>query len=443
MSTQTRNELTTAACLTPPAAGGIAVIQVVGPRAPAVVNPLLKGRRPIDVSRLEPDELRFCQIVDRGEVLDDVLVASRRSPDGVYIIDINLHGGSRIVQRVLLALKAAGAAVIETTGQPAANWPVENHLEQEAIALLARAKTRAVASWLVRAPGALAAAAGEIERQIADGRHEAARAALADLVHHSVEARYLIDGVRVVLTGEPNSGKSTLANALAGVEHSLVSQVPGTTRDWVELPAAIEGLPITLVDTAGVRDTDDPLERESIRRAHRQVATADVVVHVVDRSAPPREPAPPPSEKLTGREAPDPSQKAGQPSASPDSECDPAGAEPEGDWPRRREPACLRVWNKSDLPPHPAHGVHEAAGEADAGRDTLAVSGLTGQGLAELRLRILAAVEMTDWAARPARLYTRRQEALCRKALAALAGHLEADPSPALRALAAPMHQLF
>lgn len=371
-------------------------MQVAGPNAPAIVNPLLQARRAIDVSELDPGELRFCQLLDQGEILDDALVAARRLPGGEVLVDINLHGGPRIVQRVLLALKTAGAQIVEASTHSAMNWPAKDLLEQEAIDLLPQAKTRAVAAWLVRAPGALAAAVQEIVGSISAGQRQAAEVALAGLIDRSVEARYLISGIRVVLIGEPNSGKSTLANALGEAERSIVSETPGTTRDWVEIPAAIDGVPVTVVDTAGIRHTHDPLEQESIRRAQAQAASADVILQVVDRSAP-------------------------EPPA--------AGGAQDPDSPERYGHPVLRVWSKCDLP---AHSTRRATGRGPA---PLALSALTGEGLEALRHTILKAVGMDNWRCRAARLYTPRQQEICRGALAALAGQSDTHPSAVLKAL--------
>src|SRR5437870_2792151 len=94
-----------AACLTPPAVGGVAVVQVVGAAAGDVVSRHLRSKQPIDFHSLDPSQLRLCQFHDEQEIIDDVLVCARWTADGQQVIDLNLHGGPRIVQRVLLALK--------------------------------------------------------------------------------------------------------------------------------------------------------------------------------------------------------------------------------------------------------------------------------------------------------------------------------------------------
>lgn len=379
MSSQAPIEPTTAACLTPPAAGGIAVVQVIGPDAPAAVNPLLRARRPIDVSQMPANALRFCRVMDRGEILDDAVIAARKLPTGSFVVDINLHGGPRIVQRLLLALKSAGVYIVEAHEHVRRSFPMANLLTREAMELLPLAKTRAVAAWLARASDALARGARRVDELLQANDKVAARMAVQQWMDRYTESRYLVEGVRVVLTGRPNSGKSTLANALAGAEHAIVSETAGTTRDWVEIPAAVDGVPVTLVDTAGVRETTDPLERESIHRAGKQLATANLILHVIDRIRPPT---------ADLEDAP----SAGLESSS-------------GGSPR------LVVWNKSDLPPHPGR---PAGSDSRHSPDALRISARTGQGLPELRQWIIQTLGLTGWKERPDRIFTARQRDICR-----------------------------
>lgn len=376
MPSSTPNSPPAAACLTPPSAGGIAVVQVVGIDAPAVVNPILTAKRPVDVMQFRPDELRLCRIADDGQVLDDAIVASRQVTDSTWVIDISVHGGTRIVHRLLKALAANGAKLIDPAQLVQLGQTASNLLDAETVALLPQAKTRQVALWLMRSPTQLVAEATRIEAMLATGQAQAGHTALEQLAERFAQARYLLESIRVVLVGAPNSGKSTLANALAGAEHSIVSPTAGTTRDWVELPAAIDGVPITLVDTAGLRDTEDALEQEAMRRTEQQFATADIVLCVVDRTAPPVLPCvnPPSTDRFTRR--------------------------------------CLQVTNKSDLSPHPQWPIDDERGGAT-------VSAMTGAGLADLRHRILVLAGMADWTCRPACPFTLRQYRACQAALVA------------------------
>ncbi len=114
----------------------------------------------------------------------------------------------------------------------------------------------------------------------------AARARMEALLAESRRGRLLREGITVAIAGRPNVGKSTLFNRLAGVERAIVTAVPGTTRDLITEAVMLSGVRMTLVDTAGVRSTTDPVEREGVLRAEKAIAAADVVVVVLDASAP-------------------------------------------------------------------------------------------------------------------------------------------------------------
>ena len=315
-----------AACLTPPAVGGIAVIQIaITAQAATVVSVptatsaitttasvnkppnnlfaflsrhLRKAGKPVDLESFSPTELRLCRLLDENnEELDEVLVAVRRStnkasndttndaPNDTTIVDLSLHGGTRVVQRTLLLLQRAGVEIVDalTLSRETTPWPTMLHAD--AAELLLRAKTRRVAAWLSQLPERLAAEITAALRLIQQNQIEQVRGRIALLLDAAKWVPMLIDGPRVVLVGEPNSGKSTLANALAEQEQALVSPMAGTTRDWTEHAAAIAGIPFTIVDTAGVREATDPIERLAIERSLQQLQRADLVLHLVDGSA--------------------------------------------------------------------------------------------------------------------------------------------------------------
>ncbi|MBI4581124.1 MAG: 50S ribosome-binding GTPase [Planctomycetes bacterium] len=379
-----------ASCLTPPSPGGIAVVQVIGDAAvPIVSRHLAKAGRPVELSQVPPDELRMCRVTDGAEVLDDAVVCVRQSRQAGAVIDINLHGGPRIVQRVLLMLQREGIRIVE----PAELLPVSGFdagpLCGEVMAAIGRAKTRQVALWLARLPGWLAAEIGRILECVRDDRISEAVAGLDQLLAAGESARILTEGARVVLRGRPNTGKSTLANALSEREHAIVSDSPGTTRDWTEHPAAVHGVPVTVVDTAGIREAADAIEQEAIRRAIQQAERAEVIVRVIDRSSPPH----------------------------PEDQRPPLGARVE----RGRRAAILTVFNKCDLPEHP--------GRLDPGeqgrRDAICISALTGEGLDLLRTRIAESLGLPAGVPWPLAPFAPRQTELLGQARAALTGGLD------------------
>lgn len=373
-----------AACLTPPAMGGVAVIQVVGGGAPRVVGKCLRSRRPLDLATMDPEEIRLCRWVEGDQVIDDALVAVRQNTGGQFVVDISLHGGPRIVQRALLMLQQAGARIVEPLEMLEA-YPAVAAVEREILPLLLKAKTRAVAVWLVEMVQRLPDRVRTILALLDAGQEAPAKQELASLLQAGEQAKALLDGVRVVVVGAPNTGKSTLINSLAGREQAIVSDLPGTTRDWVEHPAAIDGIPVVFVDTAGIHDAKDPIEQEAIRRTHRQAATADLVLTVSDQTTPLQ--VGHGLHLMMAGDSPSPA----------------------------RVPPVIPVVNKSDLPPHPSW-----QDVLTAERGLLRISALTSAGLSDLEAKLVEATGLTGWRQNLVAPVTPRQANCSRSALSVL-----------------------
>lgn len=196
-----------------------------------------------------------------GEVLDDVVVVAG---DGWF--DVNVHGGRRIVARMLEQAGAAGFDVI--TGDAAIDSAAEDDIE----AWLPRATTELGLRMLLAQPAAWRAldpANVDVERLLNDKT-----------------LRRLLNPATVAIIGAPNVGKSTLANALFGQERAIVAGVPGTTRDWVGGLADLGGVPVVLIDTPGRRATSDAIEREAIELSEGPVQSAELVILLVDATRP-------------------------------------------------------------------------------------------------------------------------------------------------------------
>ncbi len=371
-----------AACLTPPGAGGIAVVQVVGRDAADILRPHLAADRPLDLESLIPDRLRLCRVVDGEDTIDDAVLAVRRDHLDRWVIDINLHGGTRVVQRILLLLKRAGVEIVDGQSLVRTQYEGRPVFEREAAEALMLVKTRPVAAWLARALQCLPVELDAIRDDLSAGRVNQARDRLAILCKQGRRSHYLLAGARVVLVGRPNTGKSTLANKLAGRERAIVSDQPGTTRDWTEHPTALAGVPFTFVDTAGIRETADLIEQEAIRRAHAQFAPADLAVRVIDASQPPH----------------------------------PDDVAAIGCRPESGKPPCLFAWNKADLAPQ----ADQLAMMATLGSRGVLVSATTGAGLDDLRDKLLAGLELGRWQVVDAAPFTDRQLQACRAALSAI-----------------------
>ena len=293
---------TIAAIATAPGRGGVAIVRVSGPEAFAVAE-RIAGAVPA------PGRASLRRLRDGGRVIDDAVVLAFRAPrsyTGEDVVEFQCHGGAVTPRRVLEACFAAGARLArrgEFTERGLLNGKLD--IEQaESVLDLVDAKTDRAADM------ALAGLAGE-RRRVVRELYDASLELSTDLEHAldvdegelpadfaaetsrrmaelrerlvgeigRLKARRIMrDGAVVVLAGPPNSGKSSLMNAMLGENRVLVSDTPGTTRDTVEAWLDIGGWPVRLVDTAGLRETCDAVEAAGVRRAEEQIACADVVV---------------------------------------------------------------------------------------------------------------------------------------------------------------------
>ena len=259
----------TALVLTPPGAAAIAVIRIRGAGVTTFLSKhISRTARPL---RCVHGELKDAG----GAVIDDPVVVM--SGDGEFA-DINLHGGPWVVASTLELLRRSGFDIINT--EPGTPLPLEavegdTIVEREVMSYLPLAKTEQGVRMLLAQPE-------NWRRFIASNPSpEAIRRTLDDDCLTKV-----LHPPRVAIVGAANVGKSTLANQLFAQQRSITADVPGTTRDWVGEIANIDGLPVMLVDTPGVRETTDAIEREAIARSRAVVAAAALVIHVIDATAP-------------------------------------------------------------------------------------------------------------------------------------------------------------
>jgi tRNA modification GTPase len=263
---------TRACVLTPPGSGAIAVLAVCGPRAWPVIRTLFRtsAGRALPAEGLKTS-MWFGYI--REQAADEVILVTH-APDH---FEIHTHGGRQVVGWLLDLLRARG---IEGGTQP--TGPAHGFVDPAAAALLPFARTtRTAAILLDQAQGAYLRALREIEAGGAAAAELAAR-----LRRNARVGGHLVEAWRVAVAGAPNAGKSSLLNALAGFDRTVVSPVPGTTRDAVAVSLALGGWPVDLTDTAGLRDAPDALEREGVGRARAAVAESDLILWVVDATGP-------------------------------------------------------------------------------------------------------------------------------------------------------------
>src|SRR6266566_3796140 len=305
---------TIAAIATPPGIGGIGVVRVSGPEAFAFVHPLL--RQPGGSTDIPPSHLlTYGLIVDPAteEIVDEVLAAFMCAPRTYTredVVEIQGHGGPLVLQRILRLVLAQGARMAnpgEFTLRAFLNGRLDL-AQAEAVMDLIDAQTEAgqrlamqqlrghISTQLQEARQSILAVVARIEasidfpeEEVPTPQPEELRSLITiglrqvdALLAGSEQGRLYRQGLRTAIIGRPNVGKSSLLNALLRSERAIVTPIAGTTRDTVEEVANLRGIPLHLIDTAGITPTDDPVEQMGVQRSRAAAESADVVLLVFD-----------------------------------------------------------------------------------------------------------------------------------------------------------------
>ncbi|GAA6760152.1 tRNA uridine-5-carboxymethylaminomethyl(34) synthesis GTPase MnmE [Thermus oshimai] len=307
------------AVATPPGKGAIGVVRLSGKGALEIGARVFRGKDP---RGMKGGRFTLGHLVDprTGEAIDQALLLVFRAPrsyTGEDLLEFHLHGSPAVLRRAVEALLAAGARMAgpgEFTLRAYLNGKMDLAQAEAVLALIEAEGELARRQALRGLEGALSRRIEALQGKLLDllahvqalldypeegvEPHEAAtviREALGEVEGLLAQARASAlaqRGARLALIGAPNAGKSSLLNALLGYERALVSPIPGTTRDYLEAPLELFGIPLVAVDTAGVRETEDPIERAGVERALRIAEEADLVLYLADSSAP--RPTPPP-----------------------------------------------------------------------------------------------------------------------------------------------------
>jgi tRNA modification GTPase len=306
---------TIAAISTPAGEGAIALVRISGPDAIRIADKVFRGKEL--PSQFVSHVQHLGEIVtESGGLIDEVMMSIHRAPasyTGEDIVEISCHGGTLVTAKVLEACLrdgARGARPGEFTERAFLNGKMDL-TQAEAVIDLIRARTdlalrsateqlegklgekiQSILGALVDLLAHIEASIDFSEEGIAPdegdelrGRIESVREQIAALLATADEGRILREGVRVVIYGATNAGKSSLLNRLLGYERVIVSDFHGTTRDAIEETINLRGVPVRLLDTAGFRTSTSEIEREGIARTERWLQKADLRLHIIDRNA--------------------------------------------------------------------------------------------------------------------------------------------------------------
>lgn len=305
---------TIAAIATAPGVGAVGIVRVSGPGCLSLADEVFRPAAADAPSMLPAGRVTFGRVVDGDRLVDEALLLNFRAPSsytGQDVIELQTHGGPAVLREVLQLCLKRGAR-LATPGEftlraylagridlvqaesvlGLVNAQSETARRQAALGLSKALsdKLDAVQSRLTRVLGDLQAVFDYPDEGVpeSDKRRPLSEALeeIELLLRTSKAGDIAVRGARLALVGRPNAGKSSLLNALLGFERSLVSDTPGTTRDYLEAPLSIAGIPVTAIDTAGIRDTGDSIEASGVARARELAHKADLTLCLLDSSTP-------------------------------------------------------------------------------------------------------------------------------------------------------------
>lgn len=310
---------TIAAITTPLGEGGISVIRISGADAFKITGQVFsrdkENSKKLEIQTELSHTIHFGYIFDSGELLDEVLVSIFKTPHsytGEDVIEISSHGGTLVTQKILTVILTNGARHAEPgefTKRAFLNAKIDLS-QAEAVADLIRAKTDAAhSSSIKQLEGSLSdfvkktrqdiinlTSLVELELDFAEEDLEFVKKDelkqkildLADtidkIIASYITGKVIREGVDLVIAGKPNSGKSSLFNYLLKTNRAIVSSIAGTTRDYIEESLIINGVMFNLIDTAGLRASEDIIESEGIKRSYKKIEEADLILYLVDAS---------------------------------------------------------------------------------------------------------------------------------------------------------------
>ncbi|WP_252247475.1 tRNA uridine-5-carboxymethylaminomethyl(34) synthesis GTPase MnmE [Clostridium sp. ZBS4] len=304
---------------TPIGEGGVSIIRISGSKALDIISKIFVGKNNIDLKQMKTYTMRYGHIIEleSKDVIDEVIISYMKGPHSYTtedIIEINCHGGVISTNSVMNQVIKAGARVAEPgefTKRAFLNGRIDLS-QAEAVIDIIKAKTDlSMKLALMQSGGALSKQIKEIRQyllntlalieygvdfteddediddtlvlRVKDGI-KTTILKVKELLKGADEGKIIRDGLNVVIIGKPNVGKSSLLNVLLKEKRAIVTDVPGTTRDIIEEYLNIDGIPIKITDTAGIRETEDTVEKIGVERSREKIEEADLIILILDSS---------------------------------------------------------------------------------------------------------------------------------------------------------------
>ena len=308
---------TVAAISTAMSDAGIGIVRMSGPEAFLIADRVYRGKRKKLLSEQRTHTIHYGYVMDGECMVDEVLVMLMRGPHsftGEDTVEINCHGGVYVVKRILELLIDRGARPAEPgefTKRAFLNGKLDLSQAEAVGDLISSRNQYALQSSVSQLKGNIRDKISEIRNEIiyhtafiesalddpehisVDGYGEKLRQTveklmgqIRNLIDTYDDGRMIKEGIRTVILGRPNAGKSSLLNVLLGEERAIVTEIAGTTRDILEEHINLRGISLNMIDTAGIRDTEDIVEKIGVDRARNYAGQADLILYVIDASMP-------------------------------------------------------------------------------------------------------------------------------------------------------------